>query len=120
MPQPGAILVGATLGLGLGVIAAIPLLAIGVDATTPGGQVVLLTLGFAAQMAAGYVAGRVARHDRPLNGGLAALTLFAAVALIAMAAAEEPSWGTLVVGAILALAGGTAAGVLAEARSRGS
>lgn len=116
MPNPGAIAVGAIFGLGIGVVAAIPFLAVGWNTTTLHGQTVLILVGLAAQFVAGYVSARVASADHGLHGGLAALTLYAAVAVISLAAAQDPPLPTLVAGAVIALTMGTAAGVLARAR----
>jgi hypothetical protein len=118
MPSPGAILLGALLGLGGGVVGALPLLGTGIaDTHTIGGQMVLITVGFGAQFLSGFVAARLARSSHGLNGGLAALLAYLAVAMIALASPDEPSLFTLGSGAVIALVLGTAAGVLAEARS---
>lgn len=117
MPNPGAIVVGAIFGLGIGVVGAIPFLAVGWDASTLSGQTALILVGLVAQFVAGYAAARIASADHGLHGGLAALTLYAAVAIISLAAAQEPSTATLLAGAVIALTMGTVAGVLARART---
>ena len=62
------------------------------------------------------MAARVAGRAEGLHGGLAALLLYAVVAVIALAAGEEPSLFTLATGAVVALVLGTSAGILAQAR----
>ena len=116
MPNPGAIVVGAIFGLGIGIIAAIPFLAVGWDTRSLRGQTVLILVGLAAQFVAGYAAARIAATDHALHGGLAALVLYTAVAFISLAAAQDPAIATLASGAAIALVMGTAAGVLARAR----
>lgn len=88
------------------------------DTQTAGGQMVLVALGFAAQFLAGYVGARLSGAGRMLNGGLAAITLYAVVGAISIAAGEDPGPATLAFGAAVALLLGTAAGVLAENRYR--
>lgn len=118
MLSPGAIALGALLGLGGGVVGALPLLAVGVaDTTSVGGQMVLISVGFAAQFLAGWVAAQIATSSGGINGGLAALLAYAIVAIIALASPDQPRLFTLGSGAIIALVLGTAAGVLAEARA---
>jgi len=114
LPNPGAILVGAILGLGLGAVGAIPLLTIGWNTATATGQIALILVGLAAQFVAGYTAARLGRHDHELQGGLAALLLFSVIAAIALAAASNPSLATLTVGATIALVMGTLGGLLAR------
>jgi hypothetical protein len=91
------------------------LLVLGVaDTDTVGGQTVLILLAFTAQFFAGHVAARVATRARPLNGGLAGLTLYFVIGFTSIAAGEEPGVAALAFGAMVALVMGTAAGVLAE------
>lgn len=118
MPNLGAIAIGATAGLGLGVVAAVPLLAGGLDSGSVGGQSVLILLGIAAQFVAGLLAGKVAGRDEELHGGLGALSLFALVASISLAASEHPGLATLVLAGIVALVIGTLGGLLARAQHR--
>ena len=99
-------------------IGAIPLVAIGVaDTATLGGQMVLIAVGLAAQFAAGWSAARIARFGNALHGGLAALAMHAAVSLIALASTPDLSLLALGSGSVIALVIGTAAGILAQARS---
>ena len=115
----GAILIGAIAGLGAAAVPAGLLLALGVaDTGTLGGQAVLVTLGFVAQFVAGYLAARLATTARPVNGGLAAIALYAVVAMISMTAGGDPEPATLAFGSAVALLLGTLAGVLAESRHR--
>lgn len=116
MPSVGAILMGAILGLGLGILGAIPFLTVGWDASTAGGQIALILVGVVAQFAAGYTAARIGERDHELHGGLAALLLFAVVAVISLAAARDPSLVTLAAGGIIALMMGTLGGLLAHNR----
>lgn len=116
MPSVGAILIGAILGLGLGIVGAIPFLTVGWDTSTPGGQIVLILVGVVAQFAAGYAAARIGQRDHELHGGLAALLLFSVVAAISLAAARDPSLVTLAAGGLIALMMGTLGGVLAHNR----
>jgi hypothetical protein len=116
--HPGPILLGALIGIGGGVVASIPLLALGVaDTTTVGGQIVLITIGFGAQFLAGAAAAILSGGSGALDGGFAALVSFAAVAAISLASADEPSFLAIVSGSVIALVLGTAGGVLAESRS---
>lgn len=118
MLSPGSITLGALFGLGGGVFAALPLLALGVaDTTTLGGQTVLIVVGFGAQFLAGWVAAHLAGVAHGTNGGLGALLSYTIVAVIALASPEEPSLFTLGSGAVIALVIGTAAGVLTALRS---
>jgi hypothetical protein len=117
----GAVIVGGVAGLATGVVLALPLLAIGLAATdTFTGQAVLLLVGFASQLAAGYVAARFsgADHAPALHGGMAALILYAEIGGISIAAGSDPSTGTLAFGAFVALVLGTSGGVLAAALSQ--
>lgn len=108
-------------GLGAGVILALPLFALGVAATdTFGGQAVLILVGFTAQLGSGYVAGRFAGRAAGLHGGLAGLSLFLVVAALSIAAGGDPTFVTLGIGGAVALLLGSAGGVLAEARHRGT
>ncbi len=117
MPSVGAILMGAILGLGLGIVGAIPFLTIGWDTSTVAGQISLILVGVVAQFAAGYAAARVGERDHELHGGLAALLLFAVVAAISLAAARDPSVVTLAAGGMIALMMGTLGGLLAHSRT---
>ncbi len=117
MPSVGAVLMGAILGLGLGVIGAIPFLTVGWDTSTAAGQVALILVGVVAQFAAGYAAARIGERNHELHGGLAALLLFAVVGAISLAAARDPSIATLAAGGIIALMMGTLGGLLAHSRT---
>lgn len=100
-------------------IAAIPLLAIGLaDTTTVGGQSILIAVGFGAQFLAGWLSARLAGFAHGTNGGLGALLSYGIVAAIALASPDEPSLFAIGSGAVIALVLGTAAGVLAAARAR--
>lgn len=115
----GAVLLGTVAGVGGVAIPVGILLLLGVaDTTTFGGQIVLILLGFVGQFLAGHVAARIAPRSRALNGGLAAIALYFVVAVISIAAGEDPGIVALTFGAMVALVMGTAAGVLVEARSR--
>lgn len=118
-PNWGSVLVGASAGLAAGMLLAVPLLAVGyADTETLSGQMVLITVVFVGQMVSGYVAARVAGRDHPLNGSLAALSLFAATTAISLAAGSEPGSGTLVFNGVVAAVLGTAGGVLVQAREQ--
>lgn len=115
----GAVLLGTVAGVGGVAIPVGILLLLGVaDTTTFGGQIVLILLGFVGQFLAGHVAARIAPRSRALNGGLAAIALYFVVAVISIAAGEDPGIVALAFGAMVALVMGTAAAVLVEARSR--
>jgi hypothetical protein len=117
----GAVVVGGMTGLGGGVILALPLFAVGIaDANTFGGQAALILVGFVGQVGAGFVATRFAGRDPGLHGGLAGLILFLAVAALSIAAGSDPPIPTLAFGGVVALLLGSAGGVLAEARRRGT
>lgn len=114
--NPGALAIGVVTGIGSGFVLALPILAVGWDASSVGGQAVLIIIGLGAQFLAGYVAARLVGRDHELHGGIAALALFGVVAAVALAAAREPSIATLAVGAVTALVMGTIGGVLAHSR----
>ncbi|MEX1207347.1 MAG: hypothetical protein WEE36_01890 [Acidimicrobiia bacterium] len=88
------------------------------DTDTVGGQTTLILVAFGAQFFAGHVAARVATRARPLNGGLAGLTLYLVIGFTSIATGEEPGVAALAFGAMVALVMGTAAGVLAESARR--
>jgi hypothetical protein len=117
-PNWGAVVVGAVAGLGAGLVLAVPLLAMGVaDTETAVGQIVLILIVFAGQVAAGYIAARFAGRGHPLNGSLAALALFAVTASISIASGADPGAAALVINGIVAIVLGTAGGVLVQARN---
>jgi hypothetical protein len=112
----GAIALGGVAGLSAGLVVAVPLLITGVaDTGTFAGQAVLILLGFGAQLLAGFVAAAIAGRNHPVNGGLAALALFAVVSAISIATGSDPGGGTLAFSGVVALVLGTAGGVLAHA-----
>ena len=114
----GAIVIGGLTGLVLGAVLAAILIAVGIgDTSTFGGQSALLLVTFLTQVVAGFVAARFAGFDHgpAQHGGMAAIALYGVVAAIAVAAGTEPSIGSLVFGAIVAVVLGTAGGVLAAA-----
>lgn len=115
----GAVVVGGLLGLGAGAVVALPVLALA-DPDTLGGQAVLILVGFGAQLAAGYVAGRFADRGPGVHGGLAGLGLFVVVAALSIAAGSDPAPFTLAAGGAVALLLGSTGGILAEARRRGT
>ena len=119
-PNWGAVLIGILAGLGGAVIAAAPLLLTGIaDTRTFSGQAVLVLIGFASQVAAGAMAGRIAGGNGALHGGLAGLALFAVISIVSIATGGDPSISTLAFGAAVAAILGTAGGVLVEAYHRG-
>ncbi len=79
-----------------------------------GESVALLLLIYAAQLLAGYVAGRYAVANGALHGGLAALALFFLTALFAVAAGTEPTLVTIVFSLFVAAVIGSAGGALAN------
>ena len=116
-PNWGAVTVGGLSGLAGGAVASVPLVVLGVaDTDSAGGQAVLILVGLAAQLLAGFVAGRLAGRAEPINGGMAALSLFLVVALISLAAGADPPLATLAFSGAVALVLGSAGGVLAAAR----
>ena len=119
----GAVAVGGLAGLVAGAVLAGILVALGLAGTdTFGGQSVLMTVAFFAQVLAGFVAARFGgRHRSPaLHGALAAPGLFGVIAAVSIAAGSEPSVATLAFGAIVAVVLGMAGGVLAAAISEHS
>ena len=116
MPNLGAVAIGAIAGIGFGIIGALPFLAAGVDTSSPGGQSVLILIGIGAQFLGGFIAARVAARDDETHGGLAGLTLFGVVGIIALAAGEDPGVVTLGVGAVMALVMGSLGGLLSRSR----
>ena len=118
--NPGAVALGALLGLGVGIIGAIPLLALGVaDTATAGGQMVLIAVGLGAQFLAGWGAAHIAGFGHGLHGGLAALAMHAVVSFIALASTPDLSLLAVGSGSVIALAIGTAAGPSVETTKTG-
>ena len=105
-------------GLGMALVAFLILGATGLtDFRT--GTAVLIFLQYASQLAAGYVAGRLAAQSRVLHGGLAGMIVAAVGAAAGLTFSGADSDIRLVVIAlIIATIRGTAGGVLAETRYR--
>ena len=114
----GAIALGVMAGLGMALIAFI---ALGVTGLTDfgAGAAVLIFLQYSSQLAAGYVAGRLAAQARVLHGGLAGIIVAAIGAAIGLSSTGTNSnLGLVVLALIVAAITGTAGGVLAENRFR--
>ena len=107
-------------GLGCGVLAAIPVFLFGgADVGDFAGQVSLILIGFAGQLLAGYVAARLAGFGDAAHGSFAGLGLFAVIAIMSIAAGQQPGVFTLAFSGAVALVLGSAGGVLAaEGRNR--
>jgi hypothetical protein len=105
-------------GLGLALIA---FLALGLTGLTDyrAGAAILIFLQYAAHLAAGYLAGRLAPHARALHGGLAGMIVAALGAAVGLGfSAGDSHLGLVVFALVIATITGTAGGVLAENRYR--
>lgn len=107
----GAIVVGTMVGLG-GMLVVFALA--GALGDFGSGVLLPFLLQYAAQLGAGYVAGRLGREEPVLNGGAAGLLLFAVGSTISLAvAAARPSLAAVAFGAVVAAVLGSAGGALA-------
>jgi len=110
----GAIVLGVMAGLGMGLVAFLLLAVTGLtDFRT--GAAALIFLQYTSQLAAGYLAGRLATNARALHGGLAGMIVAAIGAAMGLSSSGNGSNLALVVLVlIIATITGTAGGVLAE------
>ncbi|NND02412.1 MAG: hypothetical protein HKN91_06450 [Acidimicrobiia bacterium] len=101
-------------GLGLALIAFLLLGITGVaDATA--GAAALIFLQYSAQIAAGYIGGRMAGQSRVVHGGLAGLAMAALGAAIGLGfSATDTDVGLIVLALFIALTTGSAGGALAQ------
>jgi hypothetical protein len=111
----GAIAVGGIAGLGAGVVLAIPVIA-AMGSGGFGAQALLILVGFAGQLIAGFTGGRFAGRTQAAHGGLAALAVYLVTAAIAIASGADPGVGTLLFSGVVALVLGSAGGILAVGR----
>lgn len=113
----GAVLYGALTGLA-GALLVFVVLGIAGLGNDLRGQSILIFLTYAAFMVAGLVAGRFSHRGHVLNGGLAALLLFALQVVVSGADTV-----TILLGAVVAIVIGSAGGALGQwilERERGS
>ena len=101
-------------GLGLALIAFLILGVTGVaDATA--GAAALIFLQYSAQIAAGYIGGRMSGQSRVVHGGLAGLLMAAIGAAIGLGfSSSDSNLGLIVLALFIALTTGSAGGALAQ------
>jgi len=101
-------------GLGLALVAFLVLGFTGVaDATA--GAAALIFLQYSAQIAAGFIGGRMAGQSRVVHGGLAGLLMASIGAAIGLGfSARDSNLGLVVLALAIALTTGSAGGALAQ------
>ncbi len=104
----GAVLYGALTGLAGALLVFVVLGIAGLDNDLRG-QSILIFLTYAAFMVAGFVAGRFSHQAHVLNGGLAAMVLFALQVVVSGATTV-----TIVLGSVVAAVIGSAGGALGQ------
>jgi len=105
-------------GIGAALLA---FLILGVTGIADGGSgaAVLVFLQYLAQVAGGYLAGRLATAARVFHGGMAGLLMAAVGAAIGLGfSGDESNLGLVVLALVIALTSGSAGGALAEYRER--
>ena len=114
----GAITLGAMAGIGVALLAFLVLGVTGL-ADTGSWAAVLVFLQYLAQVAGGYLAGRLAPAARVFHGGMAALLMAALGAAIGLGfSGDESNLGLIVLALVIALTSGSAGGALAEYQQR--
>jgi hypothetical protein len=101
-------------GLGLALIAFLVLGITGVaDATA--GAAALIFLQYSAQLAAGYIGGRMAGRSRVVHGGMAGLLMASLGAAIGLSfSATDTDMGLVFLALLIAVTTGSAGGALAQ------
>ena len=105
-------------GIGAALLAFLILGVTGIaDAGT--GAALLIFLQYLAQVAGGYLAGRLAPSARVFHGGMAGLLMAAVGAAIGLGfSGDESNLGLVVLALVIALTSGSAGGALAEYQER--